>query len=185
MDSEHSEYSELYETYNEGRIKWEDIYGQESNNTDEKKGHSPNSKLDNPNLNIEAQQNIIQNSNGNGQAPNINSPLHSNNNNAQPLNNISFQVHNEENKIFSNGINKYCNDKDALPDKNKDGQSSDDQLLDKSKAQSPHNNNNQPIDFIAQNNNNNSNYQHQKELPIKNINQYINIRGKFKYLINI
>lgn len=150
MDSEHSEYSELYERCSESRIKSEDIYGQESNNTEEKKSHSPNSELDNPNLNIEAQQNIIQNSNGNGQAPNNNSPLHSNNNNTQPLNNISFQVHNEENAIFSNGINKNCNDKDALPDKNKDGQSSDVQLLNKIKTQPPHNNNNnQPIDFIA------------------------------------
>lgn len=173
MDSEHSEYSELYERYSESRIKSEDIYGQESNNTEEKKSHSPNSELDNPNLNIEVQQNIIQNSNGNGQAPNNNSPLHSNNNNTQPLNNISFQVHNEENAIFSNGINKNCNDKDALPDKNKDGQSSDDQLLNKIKAQPPHNNNNQPIDFIAKNNNN-SNDQHQEEHPI---NQYISIKG--------
>ena len=101
MDSEHSKYSELYERCSESRIKSEDIYGQESNNTEEKKSHSPNSELDNPNLNIEVQQNIIQNSNGNGQAPNNNSPLHSNNNNTQPLNNISLQVHNEENAIFS------------------------------------------------------------------------------------
>ena len=61
-----------------------------------------------------------------------------------------------------------------LPDKNKDGQSSDDQLLNKIKAQPPHNNNNnQPIDFIAKNNNN-SNDQHQEEHPI---NQYISIKG--------
>ena len=60
MDSEHSEYSELYERCSESRIKSEDIYGQESNNTEEKKSHSPNSELDNPNLNIEVQQNIIQ-----------------------------------------------------------------------------------------------------------------------------
>ena len=38
--------------------------------------------------------------------------------------------------------------------------------------------NNQPINFIAQNNNN-SNDQHQKKHPIKNISQNIKISGKF------
>ena len=38
--------------------------------------------------------------------------------------------------------------------------------------------NNQPINFIAQNNNN-SNDQHQKKQPIKNISQNIKISGKF------
>ena len=37
--------------------------------------------------------------------------------------------------------------------------------------------NNQPINFIAQNNNN-SNDQHQKKHPIKNISQNIKISGK-------
>lgn len=41
------------------------------------------------------------------------------------------------------------------------------QLLDKSKAQSPYNDNNkQPINFITQNNNN-SNDQHQKNIQLK------------------
>ena len=34
--------------YNKGQIKSEDIYGQESSNTEEKKSQSPNSELDNP-----------------------------------------------------------------------------------------------------------------------------------------
>ena len=49
IDSEKSEpYFELYERYNKGQIKSEDIYGQESSNTEEKKSQSPNSELDNP-----------------------------------------------------------------------------------------------------------------------------------------
>ena len=138
MDSEKSEpYFELYERYNEGRIKSEDIYGKENNDTEEKKSQSPNSELDSP-----------------SQAPNKNSLLPSNNGNAKLLNN-------EENALISYGINQNVNDKKDLPDKNKEGQSSDAQLLDKSKDQSTHNINNQPINFISQNNNN-INDQHQK-----------------------
>ena len=138
MDSQKSEpYFELYERYNEGRIKSEDIYGKENNDTEEKKSQSPNSELDSP-----------------SQAPNKNSLLPSNNGNAQLLNN-------EENALISYGINQNVNDKIDLPDKNKEGQSSDTQLLDKSKSQSPHNVNNPPINFISQNNNN-INDQHQK-----------------------
>ena len=72
IDSENSEpYSELYERYNEGGIKSEDIYGQESSNTEEKKSQNLNNELDKPNLNILVQKNINQNSNRNSQAPKI------------------------------------------------------------------------------------------------------------------
>ena len=70
-------------------------------------------------------------------------------------------------RYFLMALNKIFNDKNALPYKNKEGQSSDAQLLDKSKAQSPYNDNNkQPINFITQNNNN-SNDQHQKNIQLK------------------
>ena len=72
IDSENSEpYSELYERYNESGIKSEDIYGQESSNTEEKKSLNLNNELDKPNLNILIQKNINQNSNRNSQAPKI------------------------------------------------------------------------------------------------------------------
>ena len=67
IDSEKNEpYFELYERYNKGQIKSEDIYGEESSNTEEKKSQNPNSELDNP-----------------SQAHNKNSPLPSNNGNSQ------------------------------------------------------------------------------------------------------
>ena len=70
-------------------------------------------------------------------------------------------------RYFLMALTKIFNDKNALPYKNKESQSSDSQLLDKSKAQSPYNDNNkQPINFITQNNNN-SNDQHQKNIQLK------------------
>jgi hypothetical protein len=68
MNSEHSEsYSDPYDKFIEGCIKSEDIYGQKSNNTMDKKDHSPNSGLENASLNFEIQQNSEQNNNGNAQ----------------------------------------------------------------------------------------------------------------------
>ena len=105
MNSEHSEsYSDPYDKFIEGCIKSEDIYGQKSNNTMDKKDHSPNSGLDNASLNFEIQQNSEQNNNGNAQAAIINSPHHSNNSNAYLSNNINLQIPNElskENKVLS------------------------------------------------------------------------------------
>ena len=149
MNSEHSEfYSDPFDRFIKGWQKFEDLYGQESCHSMDKKNDSPNSGIDNVSLNDEIQKNSEKNNIGNVQAPNSN--------NVQLSNNINFQIPNEGNALFS--INQII--------KEKDDQSSAPQLLNKNEVQSPFNDNNkQPINFNSKNNSNGKD-QHQEKYPI-------------------
>ena len=149
MNQEHSEYySDPFDRFIEGCQKSEDLCGQESCHSMDKKNDSPNSGIDNVSLNDEIQKNSEKNNIGNVQAPNSN--------NVQLSNNINFQIPNEGNALFS--INQII--------KEKDDQSSAPQLLNKNEVQSPFNDNNkQPINFNSKNNSNGKD-QHQEKYPI-------------------